>query len=115
MIEIITIVSLLIFIAIREWQHIIYIKEKDKIYQKIDDRHQKHIETLEEKIVKTNPNIYWTEKHEGKRPAVNEMMTSTDNEVMLGDMPFMDLSKGYKIQTEEGSSTPLEETVINKK
>lgn len=69
-----------------------------------------HIKYLEEKITKTNPQLYWTEKNEGKRPEVNKIANGTADEIPLSEIPMMDLSgsRDFNIKMEGDSETPAE-------
>lgn len=67
------------------------------------------IKSLEEKITKTNPQLYWTEKNEGKRPISNEMANKISEEVPLAEIPMMEFpSRDFNIQMEGDSETPAE-------
>lgn len=93
MIEAIVIIALLGFIAYQEWGW------------------RNHVKELEEKIIKTNPQLYWLDKREGKKVEKNQITTEDENEVLLSDLPMpeMDMSaRDFKIQLEGDSETPAE-------
>ena len=91
MIEIFIIVALLLFIGYREW------------------RHESHIRDLEEKLMASTPTILYRPKGENnKKPESSPIMKGEENEMMMGDIPFMEIPKDFKIETEESPTTPLE-------
>jgi hypothetical protein len=74
-----------------------------------DRRYDEHIKTLEGKITRANPEVYWAEKNEGKRPVPNQMGKEDDTEVSLGDIPMMEFTdRNFNIQMEGDSETPAE-------
>jgi len=87
----ITTLSLIVLVAYREKQH------------------DEHIKNLEDKIVKTNPEVYWKEKNEGKRPVPNEMASEDREEVPIADIPMMEFTdRDFKIEMEGDPETPAE-------
>lgn len=92
MTEVIVILALLVFLGYREW------------------RHEKHIKELEEKIMVSVPGYVHFRK--GKKPKEagvnNEIMEVSPNEIMLGDIPHMEIPKDFKIETEGSPETPAE-------
>ena len=93
MIELGVIIALLIFIVFREW------------------RHEVHLRDLEDKVMASNLTEYYqTKKTKNKpRPESNSIVKPDENDIMLGDMAFMDLPKKYNIEVEGSPETPVEQ------
>lgn len=98
MIETIVIIALLVFIAFREW------------------RHELHIRELEEKVMASSLTEYQQFKTGKKKPRLtpNPVTKTEDNEIALGDMPFMTIPEEYNIQVEGSPETPVEERARKK-
>jgi hypothetical protein len=72
-------------------------------------QYNKHVRFLEEKIIKTNPELYWTERNEGKRVVPNSISQENQDEVPLTEIPMMEFGdRDFKIEMEGDSETPAE-------
>lgn len=75
-----------------------------------------HIKELEGKLAKTNPQVYWAEKNEGKKPVPNQMAEESNGEVPLSEIPMMEFTdRDFKIQLEGDSETPAEARAMKEK
>jgi len=84
------IVALLVFIA---WNEL---------------RHEKHIKELEKqnKTVVTVPASSYQVGAAKGRPVQSPIMRTDDNEIMLNEIPFMEIPKDFKIEHEGSPETP---------
>lgn len=77
------------------------------IYREI--RHDKHIKELEDRIMSPNlPTYYQSKKIGDKSYEPNNLMARETTEELIGDIPFMEMPKDYRIETEESPTTPSE-------
>lgn len=69
----------------------------------------KHIGSLEDKLVKTNPQVYWRERNETATPVPNEMSEGDEDEIPLSQIPMMEFEdRNFNIQMEGDPETPQE-------
>jgi hypothetical protein len=77
-------------------------------------QYNRHVRILEEKITKTNPQLYWAEKNEGKRAVPNSISEENRDEVPLTEIPMMEFTdRDFNIQMEGDAETP-EEAIARK-
>jgi hypothetical protein len=77
---------------------------------------RKHVKDLEDKVFKSNPQLYWTLRNEEKRPQANEIMKENTDEQLLTDIPMMEFKdRNFNIQLEGDSETPMEARARNER
>jgi len=71
-------------------------------------RHEKHIKELEDKIKKSYPTEVYQPKSDSKPVSVSPILKQDQNEIMLNEIPFMEIPKDFKIEHEGSPETPAE-------
>lgn len=74
-----------------------------------EKKYYEHIKSLEDKIIKANPQVYWASKNENKKRESNAMAQQNGEEVPIAEIPFMDFTdRDFNIQVEGDPETPEE-------